>query len=82
MVKKPCFWVYLKHRRNLVCAVSKGAEEAFKKTVEVDRLIDILSDASPKEVRICGFSCYNLNLLNALISIIVMVSKQILTIYL
>ncbi|XP_057547024.1 uncharacterized protein LOC130825687 isoform X2 [Amaranthus tricolor] len=40
---------FLHYRRNLVCAVSKGAEEAFKKTVEVDRLIDILRDASPKE---------------------------------
>ncbi|CAO2814982.1 unnamed protein product [Amaranthus hypochondriacus] len=41
---------FLHYRRNLVCAVSKGAEEAFKKTVEIDRLIDILRDASPKEL--------------------------------
>lgn len=42
----------LNQRRNLVCAVSQGqgAEEAFKKTVEVDRLIDTLRDADPKEV--------------------------------
>ncbi|KMT00376.1 hypothetical protein BVRB_9g216810 [Beta vulgaris subsp. vulgaris] len=37
-------------RRNLVCAVSQGAEEAFKKTVEVDRFIDTLRDANPKEL--------------------------------
>ncbi|XP_021738686.1 uncharacterized protein LOC110705151 [Chenopodium quinoa] len=38
-------------RRNLVCAVSQGgAEEAFKKTVEVDRLIDTLREANPKEL--------------------------------
>ncbi|KAJ8423114.1 hypothetical protein Cgig2_027328 [Carnegiea gigantea] len=36
--------------RNLVCAVNKGAEEAFKKTIEVDRLIDTLRDASPNEL--------------------------------
>lgn len=40
----------LKQRRNLVCAVNKGAEEAFKKTVEVDRLIDTLRAANPNEL--------------------------------
>ncbi|XP_076920246.1 uncharacterized protein LOC143581307 isoform X1 [Bidens hawaiensis] len=38
------------NRRNLVCAVNKGAEDAFKKTVEVDRLIDMLKNASDHEV--------------------------------
>lgn len=42
----------------MVCAVSQGAEEAFKKTVEVDRFIDTLRDANPKEVSvICNFCC-------------------------
>ncbi|KNA11001.1 hypothetical protein SOVF_139200 [Spinacia oleracea] len=41
----------LNQRRNLVCAVSQGgAEEAFKKTVEIDRLIDKLREANPKEL--------------------------------
>lgn len=40
------------NRRNLVCAVNQDAEEAFKKTVEVDRLIDMLKDASDQEVSI------------------------------
>ncbi|KAJ0077001.1 hypothetical protein Patl1_36527 [Pistacia atlantica] len=38
-----------KRRRTLICAVSKDAEEAFKKTVELDKLIDMLRDANPKE---------------------------------
>ncbi|KAH7575010.1 hypothetical protein JRO89_XS02G0035000 [Xanthoceras sorbifolium] len=38
-----------KRRRTLICAVSRDAEEAFKKTVELDRLIDTLRDANPKE---------------------------------
>ncbi|XP_068646358.1 uncharacterized protein [Aristolochia californica] len=37
------------HRKNLICAVKKDAEESFKKTVEVDRLIDSLRDANPIE---------------------------------
>lgn len=37
-------------RRKLICAVSKDAEESFKKTVEVDRLIDTLREASDNEV--------------------------------
>ncbi|GFP85916.1 hypothetical protein PHJA_000735400 [Phtheirospermum japonicum] len=39
-----------KQRRTLICAVNKDAEKAFKKTVEVDRLIDMLRDADDKEV--------------------------------
>ncbi|KAL5858293.1 hypothetical protein ACOSQ3_005751 [Xanthoceras sorbifolium] len=40
-----------KRRRTLICAVSRDAEEAFKKTVELDRLIDTLRDANPKELQ-------------------------------
>ncbi|XP_030943713.1 uncharacterized protein LOC115968453 isoform X3 [Quercus lobata] len=36
-------------RRNLIYAASQGAEEAFKKTVEVDRLMDTLRDANPNQ---------------------------------
>ncbi|XP_068646357.1 uncharacterized protein [Aristolochia californica] len=39
------------HRKNLICAVKKDAEESFKKTVEVDRLIDSLRDANPIELQ-------------------------------
>nr|WAU86908.1 birch protein [Betula platyphylla] len=38
-----------KRRRNLIYAASQDAEEAFKKTVEVDRLIDTLRNANPIE---------------------------------
>ncbi|KAK7849821.1 hypothetical protein CFP56_002290, partial [Quercus suber] len=41
--------MHWKRRRNLIYAASQGAEEAFKKTVEVDRLIDTLRDANPNE---------------------------------
>ncbi|XP_076886785.1 uncharacterized protein LOC143536739 isoform X2 [Bidens hawaiensis] len=40
-----------KRTRSLVCAVNKGAEDAFKKTVEVDRLIDMLKNASDHELQ-------------------------------
>ncbi|KAA8546022.1 hypothetical protein F0562_020527 [Nyssa sinensis] len=40
-----------KNRRTLVCAVNRGAEESFKKTVEVDRLIDMLRDANANELQ-------------------------------
>uniref|UniRef100_A0A9I9D5N0 Uncharacterized protein n=1 Tax=Cucumis melo TaxID=3656 RepID=A0A9I9D5N0_CUCME len=36
-------------RRTLIYAVNQDAEDAFKKTVEVDRLIDTLRSASSKE---------------------------------
>ncbi|KAJ4832156.1 hypothetical protein Tsubulata_016000 [Turnera subulata] len=42
----------LKRRRTLICAVNRSPEEAFKKTVEVDMLIDTLRNADPKEERI------------------------------
>ncbi|XP_030943714.1 uncharacterized protein LOC115968453 isoform X4 [Quercus lobata] len=38
-------------RRNLIYAASQGAEEAFKKTVEVDRLMDTLRDANPNQLQ-------------------------------
>ncbi|GMH18166.1 hypothetical protein Nepgr_020007 [Nepenthes gracilis] len=41
----------LKRRTTLVCAVSKDAEEDFKKTVELDRLIDMLREVNPKELQ-------------------------------
>ncbi|KAL8160372.1 hypothetical protein V2J09_001909 [Rumex salicifolius] len=47
---RPVYQFKLKSRRNLVCAVNKDAEKAFKKTVEVDRLIDLLRDANPNEI--------------------------------
>ncbi|KAL0885610.1 hypothetical protein Bca101_009593 [Brassica carinata] len=43
--------VDLKRRRHLICAVKGGAAEgAFKKTVELDRMIDALKDATPREL--------------------------------
>ncbi|KAI6703350.1 hypothetical protein NL676_012486 [Syzygium grande] len=44
---KPCS----RRRRTLICAVSQDAEEAFKKTVEIDRLIDLLRHANPQELQ-------------------------------
>ncbi|RXH88374.1 hypothetical protein DVH24_042445 [Malus domestica] len=38
-----------KKRRTLICVANQDAEEAFKKTVEVDRLIDKLRDSNPIE---------------------------------
>lgn len=35
----------------MICAVNQDAEGAFKKTVEVDRLIDKLRDANPIELQ-------------------------------
>ncbi|OVA06175.1 Oxidoreductase-like [Macleaya cordata] len=40
-----------KIRRTLVFAVNQDAEKSFKKTVEVDRLIDVLRDANPNELQ-------------------------------
>lgn len=45
----PC--LDLINRRTLIYAVNQDAERAFKKTVEVDRLIDMLRDANDQEVR-------------------------------
>ncbi|XP_052188797.1 uncharacterized protein LOC127799100 isoform X1 [Diospyros lotus] len=41
----------LQKRRTFICAVNQGAEESFKKTVEVDRLIDTLRDANANELQ-------------------------------
>ncbi|XAR72779.1 hypothetical protein NMG60_11019535 [Bertholletia excelsa] len=38
-------------RQILICAVNQEAEESFKKTVEVDRLIDTLKEANPNELQ-------------------------------
>ncbi|XP_044488314.1 uncharacterized protein LOC123213048 isoform X2 [Mangifera indica] len=40
-----------KRKRTLICEVSRDAEEAFRKTVDLDRLIDMLRDADPKELQ-------------------------------
>ncbi|CAA2975312.1 uncharacterized protein LOC105169684 isoform X1 [Olea europaea subsp. europaea] len=40
-----------KRRRTLIYAVNQDAERAFKKTVEVDRLIDMLRDANDQELQ-------------------------------
>ncbi|KAB2635539.1 hypothetical protein D8674_026073 [Pyrus ussuriensis x Pyrus communis] len=39
----------LKKRRTLICVANQDVEEAFRKTVEVDRLIDKLGDLNPIE---------------------------------
>ncbi|KAI3439183.1 uncharacterized protein J3R85_005145 [Psidium guajava] len=44
---KPCS----RRRRTLICAVGQDAEEAFKKTVEIDKLIDLLRHANPQELQ-------------------------------
>ncbi|KAJ4967359.1 hypothetical protein NE237_019208 [Protea cynaroides] len=41
--------VWSRKRRTLICAVNQDAEQSFKKTVEVDRLIDMLRDANANE---------------------------------
>lgn len=38
------------NRSTLVYAVDQDAEKSFKKTVEADRLIDMLRDSNPREV--------------------------------
>ncbi|XVF01030.1 hypothetical protein REPUB_Repub04eG0052500 [Reevesia pubescens] len=37
--------------RTLICAVNQDAEKAFKKTVEMDRLIDMLREANPNHLQ-------------------------------
>ncbi|XP_040383245.1 uncharacterized protein LOC102710330 isoform X1 [Oryza brachyantha] len=37
-------------RKTLLYATDKGPEESLKKTIEVDRLIDMLRDANPREL--------------------------------
>jgi hypothetical protein len=36
----------------LLCAVDKAPEESLKKAIEVDRLIDMLSEANSREVNV------------------------------
>ncbi|XP_014755597.1 uncharacterized protein LOC100840747 isoform X6 [Brachypodium distachyon] len=43
------FHAHRRRRSALLCAAIKGPEESFKKTIEVDRLIDMLRDANPRE---------------------------------
>ncbi|CAN6198668.1 unnamed protein product [Urochloa humidicola] len=38
-----------RRRSTLLCAADKAPEESLKKTIEVDRLIDMLRDANPRE---------------------------------
>lgn len=40
-----------KRRTTFICAANQEAEEAFKKTVEIDRLIDMLREANPREIQ-------------------------------
>ncbi|KAI5388444.1 uncharacterized protein LOC127101944 isoform X2 [Lathyrus oleraceus] len=40
-----------RRRTTFICAAKGEAEEAFKKTVELDRLIDMLRDANPRELQ-------------------------------
>ncbi|RZB79450.1 hypothetical protein D0Y65_029630 [Glycine soja] len=40
-----------KRRTTFICAANQEAEEAFKKTVEIDRLIDMLREANPRELQ-------------------------------
>ncbi|PIA55945.1 hypothetical protein AQUCO_00700335v1 [Aquilegia coerulea] len=40
-----------RRRRTLIYAVSQDAENSFKKTVEVDKLIDMLRDSNPTELQ-------------------------------
>ncbi|KEH30456.1 hypothetical protein MTR_4g071190 [Medicago truncatula] len=37
-------------RKTLICAANQEAEEAFKKTVAIDHLIDMLREANPREL--------------------------------
>ncbi|PUZ71671.1 hypothetical protein GQ55_2G332100 [Panicum hallii var. hallii] len=39
-----------RRRSTLLCAADKAPEESLKKTIEVDRLIDTLRDANPREL--------------------------------
>ncbi|CAA0807657.1 Unknown protein [Striga hermonthica] len=40
-----------RQRTTLICAVKKDAEKSFQRTLEVDRLIDMLRDANDKELQ-------------------------------
>uniref|UniRef100_A0A452YJU8 Uncharacterized protein n=1 Tax=Aegilops tauschii subsp. strangulata TaxID=200361 RepID=A0A452YJU8_AEGTS len=55
--RRRAFHAHPRKRNTFLCAAVKGPEESFKKTIEVDRLIDMLRDANPRErsVRVSGF---------------------------
>ena len=36
----------------LICVADKASEESLKKTIEVDRLTDMVSDANPRELNV------------------------------
>ncbi|XP_027346361.1 uncharacterized protein LOC113858101 isoform X2 [Abrus precatorius] len=40
-----------RRRTTFICAANQEAEEAFKKTVEIDRLIDMLREANPHQLQ-------------------------------
>ena len=49
----------LKNRRTLICAANQEAEDALKKTVEIDSLIDMLRAANPHQVTISIIFLYH-----------------------
>ncbi|XP_054777109.1 uncharacterized protein LOC129285426 isoform X2 [Prosopis cineraria] len=51
MKRQRLFPLNWRKRRTLICAVDQDAEEAFKKTVEIDRLIDMLRDSNPPDLQ-------------------------------
>lgn len=66
------------NRRNLVFAVNQDAEKSFKKTVEVDRLIDMLRESNSREVSGIIFFVWCLPAcLALLLSITVTIAKNI-----
>lgn len=65
------------NRRNLICAVDKDAEKSFKKTVEIDRLIDILRDADDKEVSRLFLVFFNLTVYSVCIFVSMLSSSFI-----
>nr|AFK49222.1 unknown [Lotus japonicus] len=45
------FHLNLRRRTTFICAANQDPEEAFKKTVEIDRLIDMLREANPRQLQ-------------------------------
>jgi hypothetical protein len=45
------------NRNTLLCAAGKAPEESLKKTIEVDKLIDMLREANPREVNLLTVFC-------------------------
>uniref|UniRef100_A0ACD5TJ60 Uncharacterized protein n=2 Tax=Avena sativa TaxID=4498 RepID=A0ACD5TJ60_AVESA len=48
--RRRAFHAHRRRRNTLLRAAVKGPEESFKKTIEVDRLIDMLREANPREL--------------------------------